>query len=303
MQTSSYWSPSTQGGSPVLDHRTAHHPALHALSPKDAVLAGSPDDAILYGYLVPLIETGRQVRASTSMPALAHMPKVSAPVHKAPAMCATSSASSSSTAGRSMRRTTSSLSTFSASSFASGSTAPSSVADSVMSRKRPTRLNGALFGQHASASELHGAYVRRGSASTMSSLASPTSLVSPITLARRSPLITPLEPVFEPSTTEDDPRTVLLDIWAQVEAKDAQRRRRRAPAAIVSDCTAPIRVRTVSAPMTITRQARRVASWLGLRSKALATPTVEQLDDIREPRVRRMRSIEQILSDAVAAVV
>ena len=251
------------------------------LSPKQHVLANAvADDALAYGWLLPMIDDGVAAVAPVDQPTA---PKLS----KAPSMASTASTSS----GRYMRRTTSTLS---ASSFASASTAPTSDAGSMLDRKRPARLISPFFASSASEPNLALVY-RRGSAS---SLASPVSITSPTSITSRrvtSPLHA-LEPVMdEPETVapDDDPRAALVAIWARADARDAMQRRRTASAAIVATTAAPSRRRQPKGTI------RKIASMFGLRQRASADSlSTSQLDSVREPRVRRQPSIKQVLADA-----
>jgi hypothetical protein len=75
-----------------------------------------------------------------------------------------------------------------------------------------------------------------------------------------------------------DPRSTLLKIWLDAEAAE---RERPLPA------------------LPVEGRATKVKAWLGrLRAKGKAGRREVQLDEVREPRVRRTRSIDEVLAEA-----
>lgn len=300
----SYWSPDTNGlDSPALATREPMpsflaHPALHLLSPKAKTMGGAAvifgveetiDGALDFGWLVSAIDDGQSLlfpitTTEVEKPRPAPLNLVEAPV-ASPMATSSSMSSPPSSAAPSMHRAASRVSAFSQ---GSRSTAASSIPPpSVMDRKRPATNAGGLryFGSVPDLRRV-AAPIRRGSTLSIIEIAEEEGPSGLKELTRRS-----VEGV------EENPRAAMLRMW--LAAEQAERSRRRPlPALPVSEVD-----EDVNKPKTV---GKRVKAWLGRLKRSPSSAVLEEeveedaRDWVREPTVRRTRSIEAILEAAMA---
>ena len=286
----------------------AAHPCLHLLSPKAEALARAAsetgvdtssalDTAIDFGWIMPLVESGTPSAAE----------EIESPLPSPASMISTVSIASSSPSDQDMSRTQSIMSAFSTSSAMTACTSVSgqSTKESIVSRKRPVQSAAGpanYFGGSRAAPQARRTIGRRGSSQILSSAASSSSLAStssspaaqlssqlrsvqsmfqiretteeagPVrkspTLSHRSTRSSPRVPA--PSSTRQD----LLRLWA--EAENAQ----KGP----------------QVPVLQEKKSFGVLKWLGgLKHKKSAVKVSPAMMDVKEPAVRRTRSIEKML--------